>query len=185
MDIVNVIYDIRHTPQDYGRLLNEFEEQGIVDYKFWDAVVLKDKPIVDSIAASHKMIVRWAKDNNISQCCVVEQDATFTSPNAWKYFLDNKPEIFDLYLWGSHTVPLQNSIVCGFQLYIIAEKFYDQFLAVPNNNHIDTAMCDIKGDYHFCYPFPCLQRPGYSVNNDDIVNYTVGCGIQEKDIYRG
>ena len=184
MGIVNVIYDLRHTPEDKPRLIKEFQEQGIKDYKFWEAIVLKDS-VVDSIAASHKMIVQDAKDKGIKECIVMEQDATFTSPNAWKYFLDNKPERFDLYLWGSHTVPLQNSIVCGFQLYIISEQFYDKFLAVPKNNHIDTAMCDIKGDYHFCYPFPCLQRVGYSVNNKDIVDYTTGCEIQEKDIYRG
>ena len=180
---INIIFDSRHTPQDYGRLLGEFIEQGITHYKFWDAVVLKDS-VVDSIAASHKMIVQDAKDRGLKECCIMEQDAAFTSPNAWKFFLENKPKYYDLYLWGSLTVPLSNNIVCGFQLYFISEKFYDTFLAVPKNNHIDTAMNDIKWDYHYCYPFPCLQRPGFSVNNNAIVNYTAGCGITEKDIYR-
>ncbi len=59
---INIIYDERHTPQDKERLIREFAEQGITDYKFWDAIVLKDKPIVDSIASSHKMIVQYYKD---------------------------------------------------------------------------------------------------------------------------
>lgn len=119
MDIVNVIYDMRHTPEDYGRLLGEFIVQGITRYKFWDAVVLKNS-VINSIAASHKMIVQDAKDRGLRETIIMEQDATFTSPNAWKYFLDNKPTEFDLYLWGSHVVPLSNNCVCGFQLYIIS-----------------------------------------------------------------
>lgn len=184
MDIVNVIYDDRHTPQDYGRLLEEFIVQGITKYKFHEATVLRHS-VVDSIAASHKKIVQDYKDRGIKECIIMEQDGTFTSPNAWKFFLENKPKSFDLYLWGSLIVPISNHCVCGFQLYIISEKFYDRFLSVPNNLHIDNAMDDLKGDYHFCYPFPCLQRPGFSVNNGENVNYTEGCGIQEKDIYRG
>lgn len=89
---INIIFDSRHTPQDYGRLLGEFIEQGITHYKFWDAVVLKDS-VVDSIAASHKMIVQDAKDRGLKECCIMEQDAAFTSPNAWKFFLENKPNI--------------------------------------------------------------------------------------------
>lgn len=185
MDTVNVIFDNRHTPTDYERLLGEFITQGITSYKFWDAIILTHS-VIDSIAASHKMIVQNAKDKGIKECFILEQDATFTSPNAWKYFLDNKPKSFDLYLWGSHIVPLSNKCVCGFQLYVISEKFYSIFLEVPNGLHIDSAMDEIKGDYHFCYPFPCLQRAGFSANNPgEHVNYTVGCGITEKDIYRG
>jgi len=185
MDRVNVIFDDRHTPDDYGRLLGEFIEQGITNFKFWSAIVLSHS-VVDSIAASHKMIVQDAKDRGIKECIVLEQDAAFTSPNAWKYFLDNKPDKFDLYLWGSHIVPVSNNCVCGFQCYIISEQFYDRFLSTPKNNHIDTYMDTLKGDYHYCYPFPCLQRPGFSANNPgEPVNYTAGCGIQEKDIYRG
>lgn len=184
MDTVNVIFDSRHTPQDYERLLGEFITQGITKFKFWDAVVLTHS-VIDSIAASHKMIVQDAKDRGLKECIVLEQDAAFTSPNAWKYFVDNKPKDFDLYLWGSLTVPISNKIICGFQLYIISGKFYDTFLAVKENQHIDTAMNDVEANFHFCYPFPCLQRVGFSANNNEVVDYTKGCGITEQDIYRG
>lgn len=51
MDL-NIIYDNRHS-EDYGRLLGEFMVQDIYDFKFWDAVILKDS-VVKSINASHK-----------------------------------------------------------------------------------------------------------------------------------
>lgn len=182
---INVIFDNRHTPQDYERLIEEFKTNGVVKYKFWDAIILKHS-VVASINASHKMIVRWAKENKKKQVVIAEQDLMFTCPNSWMYFLDNKPEEFDLYLWGSYIVPLSNKCVCGFHLYVIHEKFYDRFLSVDENLHIDTAMDDLKGDYHYCYPFPALQRPGYSANNPgNIVNYNSILNNRPEDIYKG
>jgi hypothetical protein len=180
MGCINIIYDSRHS-DDYERLLNEFSEQGITDFKFWDAVVLTDS-IVNSIAASHKMIVQYAKDNGIKEICIAEQDLTFTCKTSWQYFMDCKPDEFDLYLWGSYVIPISNNIVCGFQLYIIKEKFYDKFLSTPKDNHIDTVMGTLKGDYKFCYPFPALQRSGFSANNREIVNYN--SILKDEDIYR-
>lgn len=184
MDItINVILDNRHTPEDYPRLIGEFIKQGIVKYRFWDGVILKDS-VVASINASHKKIVKWAKENKKKVVVIAEQDLYFTSPNAWQYFLDNMPKGFDLYLWGSYVIPISNNVICGFQLYVVSEKFYDEFLNVPDNEHIDTAMNDIKGDYHFCYPFPALQRPGFSANNPGgVVNYNAI--LKPEDIYNG
>lgn len=177
---VNVIYDSRHS-EDYGRLINEFIEQGITKYRFWDAIVLNDS-VVKSINASHKMIVRWAKENNKKEVVIAEQDLAFTSPNSWRYFLSQKPKDFDLYLWGTYLVPLSNNKVCGFQLYIISEKFYDKFLGIPDDVHIDTYMDELKGNYKFCYPFPALQRPGFSANNMADVNYNAI--LNKDDIYK-
>jgi len=178
---LNIIFDERHSA-DKQRLLLEFHEQGIDDFKFWDAVVLKDS-VVDSIAASHKMIVQDAKDKGLSEVLIGEQDLSFTCPTAWHYFMSSKPKEFDLYLWGSYVIPLSNNIVCGFQLYIVAEKFYDAFLSVPKNQHIDTYMNELKGDYKYCYPFGALQRSGFSANNRCDVNYN--SVLSEQDIYKG
>lgn len=98
-------------------------------------------------------------------------------------FLEQKPETFDLYLWGSYIVPLSNNCVNGFQLYFISNNWYDAFLATPENKHIDSYMDEIKGDYHFCYPFPCLQRKGFSINNNGQVDYNIL--LKPEDIYRG
>lgn len=178
---LNIIFDGRQ-PEDKERLIKEFGEQGITNYKFWDAIVLKDS-VVKSINLSHKMVVKYAKDNNHTECCLMEQDIYFTSPNAWRFFLDNKPESFSLYLWGSYIVPLSNHKICGFQLYVIHSSFYDAFLSTPDDVHIDTYMDELKGDYKFCYPFPALQRAGFSSNNMAVVDYNKI--LSEQDIYKG
>jgi len=179
--VLNVVYDNRH-PEDYGRLLGEFIQQGITSYKFWDCIVDKDS-VVKSINLSHKMIVKDAKENNYPFALVAEQDLTFTCPTSWEYFLKNKPEKYSLYLWGSYIVPISNNKVCGLQLYFIDSSFYDVFLSAPDNVHIDTYMDELKGDYRYCYPFPALQRPGFSANNKAICDYNKI--LSEKDIYKG
>lgn len=181
MGTVNVIFDDRF-PNDKERLIREFEEQGIEDFKFWEAIVLTDS-VVDSIAASHKMIVQDAKDRGLKECIVAEQDLTFTCPTAWEYFIGNKPQEFDIYLASTYILPVSNNKICGFHLYIIEEKFYDKLLNVPREQHIDTACCDLGGDYKFCYPFPALQRAGFSANSKVEVNYNQM--LKEQDIYKG
>lgn len=177
--MVNVIFDNIHV-EDYDRLINEFKVQNINEYCFWNAIIINYKP-TESINASHKMIVKDAKEKGLSEVIIAEQDCTFTSPNSWKYFIENKPNSFDLYLsctYGS----LEHKMVCGFHLYIISEKFYDRFLSVPDKTHIDTEMDKLKGDYHFCYPFIAIQKSGWSANNMAVVNYNAI--LKEEDYYR-
>lgn len=176
---INVIYDDRH-PEDYERLLKEFEEQGITDFKFWDATVNKDS-VVGSINRSHKRIIEWAKENNMPFVIVAEQDLKFTREGAWQYFLDNIPNSYDIYLSSTYVKDLYKKVICGFHLYICHSKFYDTFLSVPNEVHIDSAMNDTGGDFHICYPYPALQRIGFSANNKSIVNYN--SILSKEDIY--
>jgi len=178
---INIIFDNRQ-PEDYGRLLGEFIEQGISRYKFWDAICNKDS-VVKSINSSHKMIVQWAKENNLPYVIVAEQDLHFTAKGAWDYFIGKMPSEFSLYLACTYIPPISNNQVNGFHLYIVHEKFYDKFLSVPDDQHIDTAMNDIKGDYKFCYPFPALQRSGWSFNNKAICNYN--SVLKPEDIWKG
>jgi len=179
---LNIIFDERHSA-DKQRLLLEFKEQGIDDFRFHNAIVLTDS-VIDSIAASHKMIIQDAKDRGLKECIIGEQDLHFTCPTAWKYFMDSKPkDDYDLYLACTYTPPISNGIVCGFHLYIIHERFYDALLGVSRGQHIDTAMDKLGGRYVFCYPFPALQRSGWSANNRIDCNYNVL--LSEQDIYKG
>lgn len=178
---INIIFDNRQ-PEDYQRLLDEFEEQGIKKYRFWDAVCNKNS-VIESINASHKMIVRWAKENKKPFVLIAEQDLNFTCKGAWQYFLDSMPKEYDLFLSCTYIPPISNNQICGFHLYCVAEKFYDKFLSVKDTDHVDTAMNDIKGDYKFCYPFPALQRSGFSFNNREIVNYNKV--LKPEDIWHG
>lgn len=177
-----ILYDDRRI-EKYPLLMNELAQQGITDYELVPAII-DMRSVVESINAGHKGIVRMAKETRMPYVCIAEDDLMFTSPNSWEYFLNTMPKEFDLHLWGTYIMPLSNNCVCGFQLYIVSEKFYDKFLSVPDDAHIDTAMDDLKGDYHFCYPFPALQRSGFSANNPgQPVNYNNL--LKEEDIYKG
>lgn len=174
---INVIYDNR-TSSDYDRLLNEFKEQGITNFKFWDAEVYSHS-VLESITASFKKIVKYAKDNNHNECCLVEQDLFFTAKNSWRYFLENKPESFDVYVSGTYLldnrIEYKPTVIkvpewVGNQLIIISNKYFDKFLSLPDDNHIDTIQSGL-GDFYVCFPFIGLQRPGYSANAQIEVNY--------------
>ena len=104
---LNIIYDNRNSA-DYGRLLGEFIQQGITRFVFWEAKVFSDS-VVRSISASHKMIVQWAKDNNMESVTIGEQDLMFTAPDAWDYYLKQMPQSFDVYLGCSYVPPISNN----------------------------------------------------------------------------
>lgn len=185
---INVIYDDRNA-DDYPRLLGEFIKQTVTPkHKFWNCIINKDS-VVKSINASHKMIVNYAKDNNLPYVCIAEQDLEFTCEKSWEYFLEQMPQDFDIYLGCSYiknAIPnseVVDNLICGFHLYVVDQKFYDAFLSVPDDAHIDTAVGDLKGNFVFCKPFVALQRVGYSANNKTIVNYNAI--LQQEDIYKG
>lgn len=175
--MINVIYDNRYS-DDYERLISEFEKQGISDYKFWDAEVYTHS-VLESITASFKKIVRWAKENNLDEVQIAEQDLFFTSPNSYKYFIENKPQYFDLYISGSYLISNEYEYKAplvrvkeyvGNQLIVINSKYYDKFLNIPDDNHVDTIQSGL-GEFYVVFPFIGLQRPGYSANAQVEVNY--------------
>lgn len=186
--VINIINDERF-PDDYPRLIGEFIKQTVIPkYKFWDCIMDKDS-VVKSINASHKMIIKYAKDNKLPFVCVAEQDLQFTCDKSWEYFLRQMPKDFDVYLGCSYiknAIPnsdVVDNMICGFHLYIVNERYYDAFLSVPDDQHIDTAIGDLKGKFIFCKPFVALQRSGFSSNNNAIVNYNAV--LNEEDIYKG
>jgi hypothetical protein len=69
----------------------------------------------------------------------------------------------------------------GLHCYIIAQRYYDTFLATDPAVHIDTAQQ--KGLFKVCYPMAAIQRPGWSWNNKEIVNYNTN--LNPKDVYGG
>lgn len=186
--IVNVIYDNRRM-EDEDRLINMFKEHSI-DFALWDAIIDK-KTVVESISASHKMIVSWAKSNEWPEVCIAEQDLYFPCIGSWEYFLNNKPDDYDIYVGGNYllnepenyTAPYYklNEYV-GNQLIIVSEKYYDRFLSVPDLAHIDTAQKGL-GNFYACWPIAALQRPGFSANAGTDVNYNTN--LKPEWIYNG
>ena len=175
--MVHIIYDDR-TPEDYGRILGELIRQEITEFKFHPATVLKNS-VVESINFSHKKIVREAKESGEKEVIIFEQDIFFTSPDSWKYFMDNKPKVFDVYLGGTYLINKPDEWAAprikvnewvGSHCIIISERYYDTFLSVPDNDHIDTVQKG-RGEFYVCFPFIGMQRPGHSRNCDAPVNY--------------
>lgn len=144
-----------------------------IDAVYWDGIVIPRNPI-QSISRSHKQIVRYAMVNKLKEIAIAEDDIIFTSLNSWKYFLDHKPETFDLYLgnhYGGIPVPPDNKIYgfSGMTIYIIAERFYKTFLSANEKRNIDGALTGL-GEYYVCKPEISKQRHGYSFNRKRIVN---------------
>jgi hypothetical protein len=103
-----------------------------------------------------------------------EDDLKFSSPGAWKYFLEKKPKDFDIYLGGIFLgQPDENNIVkefTGMTLYCIHSRFYDTFLNTPEDEHIDRALGNL-GKYVVCNPFVVTQWDGWSSNTGKMETY--------------
>lgn len=182
MDIINVLHDNRLVDR-YGWVMEELIKCGISKYRIWDAVIEPTKTTTESVNAGLKQIVQYAKEKGHRECVIWEDDVTFPNKNGWKYFLDNKPKYFDIYIGGSYlidvpeydyTPPLVKvKGYVGNHCIIIAEKYYDTFLSSPPTGHIDSDQ-DGKGDFYVCFPYAALQRPCISGNNgNQLVNWNV------------
>lgn len=173
---MNIIFDARRS-EKLDPLIGECIRQGIKDYEIWPCLLMPD--VVTAINQSHKMIIEYAKKNNLPEVCIAEDDLMFPHEDGWKYFLANKPKDFDVYIGGNYLInnpdEYQPPVMkvkewVGNHLIIVHEKYYDRFLSVPDNHHIDTAQSGL-GDFYVCFPFPALQRSGWSSNNHAQVNY--------------
>lgn len=182
---VNVISDLRLIER-YEPLLNELGRQGITDFKLWP-IVEDSKSVISSISKSHKQIIRDAKDKGLERVAILEDDVWFPAPNGWQHFLDGIPLWkYDMYLAGTYGLdrPVQNPIkhINGLHAYICHERFYDTFLSLPENEHIDVAMSGL-GLYYVEYPFIALQRPGWSSNTRAFSDKNAD--LSKEDIYYG
>lgn len=137
-------------------------QQGITDYRFWDGIV--DNPVCKGVSKAHKQIVAYAKQYELPEITIAEDDIKFPAEDGYEYFLSKKPEDFDLYLGGIYRGEIKDGKTTDFSslhLYIIKAKFYDTFLGIDETKHLDTELAG-KGDYHVCYPFAAIQHNGYS-----------------------
>ncbi len=167
-------------PIPNATLYNELDRHGI-DAKFWEPIY-DSQNVVRSINLSHKQIVRFAVEHHLPEICIMEEDVMFTAKDGWFYFLANKPESFDLYLGGAYglndkawdriantkgAVLINN--FAGLHCYIINESYYEKFLGLPDDIHIDNQPG--MGVFYVCAPMPALQHPGWSSNAQQHVNY--------------
>ena len=159
--MINIIHN-QYRPDRWATLMHELKRQGIDDYKIWPSIF--DNPICKGVSRAHKQIVQSAKDENLPEIIIAEDDIKFPAEDGFKYFLSKKPKDFDLYLGGIYRGEIKDGKTTDFSslhLYIISQKFYDTFLGIDENKHLDTELAG-KGDYHVCYPFAAVQYSGFS-----------------------
>lgn len=154
------------------KLLIEEMDRMSIDYVIWPATIHHNTKT--AISNSYKKIIRWAKDNNLSEITIAEDDILFTSKNGWNYYLQNKPEDFDLYLGGHYSgIHHPGNIVksfTGLTLVTISNRFFDKILSANEVRNIDTEISRIGGIFKVCTPEVAKQRIGYSFNRKRIVN---------------
>ena len=135
-----MIPNIIHTSRRMDRLVllqKEMDCQNITNYKIWEGEIHPAATLV-GIALSHKKIVQWAKNNNLPECLIFENDIMFTAPGAFDFYLSKKPIDYDLYLGGIYcgNIKRDNTVddFCGLHCYIVNSRFYDTFLEVGFGN---------------------------------------------------
>jgi len=105
---------------------------------------------------------------------ILEDDARFCGEGAYQHFIDTIPKFYDLYLGSIYLGKIgeDNTVnsFCGFGCYICHERFYNTFLSVSSEQHIDRAMED-KGLFYVSNPFICIQYNGYSQTAKSEMNY--------------
>lgn len=146
--------------------MKELEQQKITDYEFWDGIY-KYKTAKENINAAHKQIVEYAQLAGWEMVCVGEDDLRFFASGAWDYFIQNIPNDFDVYLSSIYLGDIKEDnttdYFCGMTLYIVHSRFYDKFLSINPNDHIDREMKGM-GKFVVCNPMVCEQYDGHSQN---------------------
>lgn len=193
MKYINIIHDSRR-PEKYPLLIAELTRQGLTDddYDIWPCMLVGS--VIESINASHKMIIQKAKEEGMEDICVMEDDVLFPALDGFRYFLDNKPPFpWRVYLAGAYAVewykPLPRWVThfVGMHCYLMNHIFYSVFLNIPLDKHIDTAVSDMIKEYDIsvqcCYPMAAIQRKGWSSNNMKEVDYNYV--LKTEDVYGG
>ncbi|HEV3223888.1 MAG TPA: hypothetical protein VGZ90_13460 [Puia sp.] len=180
--MIHVIHDPRQT-EKLELLSSHLNERG-VPFTVHTGIIDR-KTVEESINASHKMLVKWAKEEQMDEICIGEDDLFFPAKDGWNWYLSNKPQEFDIYLGGCYGVPMPiiNPLkeFVALHLYTIRSSWYDSFLSAADNTHIDTAQTG--GRFFCCYPMAAVQRAGYSANNHRECDYNTS--LRKEDIYGG
>lgn len=163
-----------HLADDTKRLdclLRQCKEQRIA-LTLWSGIMGGD--VKTNISKSHKGIIQYAKNNSLPMVCVAEDDVLLTCEKSFSYFIDNIPDMFDLYLAGisGGQIDEKNQLHYNFSgmfLYIVHERFYDIFLSADETKNIDNWLghiyykqAEVKPVYKVCNPIAAITTDGFS-----------------------
>lgn len=168
-------------------LLIELQEQGITEFTLvpgeYDPANTKKV-----IHKGHREIVQKAKDLGLSKVLIAEDDIKFTHPNSFDYFISQIPESYDIFSGLVYSASMQeNRIMNGgsglTSLYVVNSRFYDFFLSMDIDNHVDRelALTAFKHEYYVVNEYVCVQRGGYSIQRRESLFYDVY--LEGKQLY--
>lgn len=168
------------------RLVVELSNQGIDQYTIFPGIHDR-RSVKAGINLAHKSVIEYAKEAGFEEVCVMEDDLKACHPtDSWRYFLNQKPKYFDIYLSGIYMGEiLPGNVVknfCGFHCYIVHQRFYDTFLSTEEDAHIDQALAGL-GKYVVCEPFAFVQYEGVSSNTGKFESYDRL--LQGRSLYTG
>lgn len=191
--IVHVLTTEKRSDRHTSLIRQSIEQGFAVNFFFGE----KSENRVDTkkfICQGHKRIIRYAKKNNLPFICIAEDDLVFPAPGAYKYFIDNIPGDYDLWMAVIYhgeiepeTYRVLNGFSGGMTLYCVHHRFYDFILNdVPDDCHIDRELGNTchKHKYFMCNPIAAAQSGGYSDNLKQIMYYDVyleGRAVYGKD----
>jgi len=163
--IIHLVNDPKypHREEREKSVIEQMEMEGC-RYRFWPGII--EKPKKAGINKAHRQIVQWTKDNNLPNVFIAEDDLKWYGKGAWKYFLDNMPDDYDLYLSSYYSGRAdENNIIqsfSGLTLYSVKNSYYDTYLSTPDNGHIDTALSMAGGKFVVSPKFVTYQMPSFS-----------------------
>jgi hypothetical protein len=188
-------------PRRESVVVKHLQDQGVKGYNINTVAPIYRETIVGSINASHKEIVQRCLDMELPYACVCEQDAYFPAPDGLAQWCKHiEPAGFSLQLAGAYNIPnmerlrelkqtmpehdfLQISYMSGpegFHAYILFKWAYKQFLALPDDEHIDIAA--VAGlSCSVIYPMCAIQLAGYSSTAGRWTDKNVT--LDQRDVY--
>lgn len=186
--IVHTLH-LEHRHDRYDNMMKQAAEQGFEI--MWHEGIHNKKNPKQEITKGHQRIVQFAKDNNMPEIIISEDDLNFLHPNSFNYFIENKPKSFDLYLAFVYVGDVEGNRVVssfsgGMSLYVINERFYDFFLNFESNQHIDRGIGKYGREFEFIVPPKiCLEQTGGFSDNmkRSITSYRVY--FEGRELYNG
>lgn len=171
-DKLHIIH-LQHREDRLTILFDELRLQQIHARQIWEGITDNDYP-ARGILKAHQQIVAWAKQQGLPRVIIAEDDIKFSAKGAWRFYLDQIPGDFDLYLggitWGSLSPDQTVADFSGTALYTVSNRFYDIFLSLQPGPDFDRQLAR-QGIFKVCHPFVVSQHDGYSDNSRRIMKF--------------
>jgi hypothetical protein len=139
--------------------------------KFWNGIYDRRNP-KRGICQSHKKIIKFAKEEKLDKIIIAEDDCKFTDKGAFDYYIQKMPVDFDLYLGMVYVAGMKGNLITNgmsgsHTLYTVHERFYDYYLSIPDDTHVDRYLGGVafQHKYLVCFPMVCTQTNGMYSDN--------------------